>query len=238
MIDQLARWLIARASCRGAAWPGWVQRRIDRDADLARFAAAMRGLESRLRDEAGAWAAAQPASLTSSAPTVPRAADPPMATLAEPRSRVRRRQAIALAVAASLAAVGALVWLTRDQSPQLARSTNETSGDVENYTPLATSWLVGREQLEAAARAMHAWAAPVAALDWPDVDGALLANALTRARSPQLAAAVASAVAAERRELKDGAQAAVRFFTRRLPQSVMVVFGVAETSPPPELEQS
>lgn len=229
MVHFLAKWLIDRAGERGAALPRWLERRVDRDPDLQRFAAASRGLGGRLRRDAASWLAVQSGD-RERAP-----ASPALERARGERSMRRRRPvartALAFVLAASVVAVAA--WRARDGVTQpISSPANPPAGDhhVEQISAaqrdqLLAAWRSGQSLALAWKGRVHSAAGRAREIEL--IDPALMVPRLNTTRAvTRIRTSLDRAVTAPQRELAAGMKSAYDFFARRLGASIAQLVGL------------
>lgn len=228
----IVRWLIDRAAERDAPLPGWLRRRIARDAELQRFEAASRGLAARLRRDAAPWLALH-GDEARGASDHPRLAAPTAHVERSPRSRRSVAQTLAYALAASVLAVA--LWRALDdanQSPTmssdepLANASSVEGISSADRAQLAAAWRSGRSL--ASSWQAHAQNA-VARIEEVDlINPAMIVPRMpsTSAATERLRAALDEAVATQQREFAAGMKSAYRFFAVRLGASVAQLVGL------------
>ncbi len=229
MIRFFAKSLIDRAAQRGAALPPWLQRRVDRDPELQRFAAASRGLGGRLRRDAASWMAV---------PTGDREgaqASPSLERTRGEHSMRRRpsvaRTALAFALAASVVAIAA--WRALDGATQPPSSpANPSTGDhhvvqisAAQRDQLLAAWRSGQSLAQAWKGRVHSAASRAREIEL--IDPTLMVPRLNTARAvTRVRTSLDIAVTAPQRELAAGMKSAYDFFARRLGASIAQLVGL------------
>jgi hypothetical protein len=224
MFRFLAKSLIDRAAKRGAALPRWLQRRVDRDPELQRFAAASRGLATRLRGDAASWMAMK-SDEHRGLPT-----DPARERTRVARSMLQRRSGartiLAYALAASLLAIAA--WRVMDDPAPPPSPADHLAGQrisPEELDQLLTAWRSGRSLADAWQARVQSAASRID--DVARIDPALIVSRFDATRAAaRIRTTLDIAVIAPQRELATGMKSAYDFFARRLGASIAQLVGL------------